>query len=213
MSIQHRCIHLFKSASAVMLLLLLLNLAQAAPPPTILVLGDSLSAAYRIPPQEGWVSLLQQQLRNNGYPHQVINLSISGETSQGGLSQLPQALARHQPQFLILALGSNDGLRGSSLKQLRQNLSTMVDLAKAEQVKVLLVGMELPPNYGEAYNQKFRNSFKQVAEQQQVALVPFLLQKMALQRELFQEDNLHPVAAAQPLLLETVWSGLKPLLH
>jgi len=194
------------------LLLLMFNVAQATPQPTILVLGDSLSAAYGIPPQLGWVSLLQQQLRDEAYPHQVINLSISGETSQGGLSQLPRALAQYQPQLLILALGANDGLRGSSLKQLHQNLTSMVSLAKAKNTKVLLVGMALPPNYGEAYNQKFRNSFTLVAEQQDVALVPFLLQKMASQRDLFQEDNLHPIAAAQPLLLETVWPKLKPLL-
>jgi len=209
MSISRRIIRTIQFS---ILLLFMFNVAQATPQPTILVLGDSLSAAYGIPPQQGWVSLLQQQLHDEAYPHQVINLSISGETSQGGLSQLPRALAQYQPQLLILALGANDGLRGSSLKQLHQNLTHMVTLAKAKHIKVLLVGMALPPNYGEAYNQKFRNSFTLVAEQQEVALVPFLLQKMASQRDLFQEDNLHPIAAAQPLLLETVWPKLKPLL-
>ena len=197
---------------ALLLWLLLISNPQAAPQPTILVLGDSLSAAYGINEEQGWVALLQQQLRKADYPYQVVNISISGETSQGGLSRLPRALEQYHPQLLILALGANDGLRGNSLKRLQQNLETMIKLARQQKSKVLLVGMQLPPNYGAQFNQKFRNLFAEIAKQQALPFVPFLLEKMAGDNGLFQADGLHPRAQAQPLLLETVWPALKPLL-
>ncbi len=190
----------------------LLSNLQAAPQPTILVLGDSLSAAYGINQEQGWVALLQQQLRKNDYPHQVVNVSISGETSQGGLSRLPRALEQYHPQLLILVLGANDGLRGSSLKRLKQNLETMIEIARQQKSKVLLVGMQLPPNYGVQFNQKFRTLFTDIAKQQALPFVPFLLEKMARNNALFQADGLHPRAQAQPLLLETIWPALEPLL-
>ncbi|VAW84377.1 Arylesterase precursor [hydrothermal vent metagenome] len=185
---------------------------QAAPPPTILVLGDSLSAAYGINEEQGWVALLQQQLRKGDSPYQVVNISISGETSQGGLSRLPHALEQYHPQLLILALGANDGLRGNSLKQLKQNLERIIKLAQQQKSKVLLVGMQLPPNYGAQFSQKFRSLFADVAKQQALPFVPFLLEKIAGDNGFFQADGLHPRAQAQPLLLETVWPELEPLL-
>ena len=188
------------------------QLGNTAQPPVIMVLGDSLSAAYGINEKQGWVALLQQKLQHEDYPHQVINISISGDTTQGGLSRLPAALKQHQPNVLIIALGANDGLRGNSMKQLRENLSAMIDLAKQQQIKVLLVGMELPPNYGTNFNQRFRDSFAEVAKQHQVPLLPFLLERIALQRTFFQQDGLHPTAEAQPQLLQSIWSHLQPVL-
>jgi len=195
-----------------LLWLLLISNLQAAPQPTILVLGDSLSTAYGIDEEQGWVALLQQQLRKADYPYQVVNISISGETSQGGLSRLPRALEQYHPQLLILALGANDGLRGNSLKRLKQNLERMIKLARQQKSKVLLVGMQLPPNYGTQFNQKFRSLFADIAKQQSLPFVPFLLEKMARDNGLFQADGLHPRAQAQPLLLEVVWPALEPLL-
>ncbi len=197
---------------ALIFLLLWSTTLCAASPPTILVLGDSLSAAYGIEEQQGWVALLQKKLQTEHYPHQVVNISISGDTTEGGLNRLPQALSQFQPDILILALGANDGLRGTPLQRTRDNLTEMIHLAKQQNITVLLVGMALPPNYGPRYNQQFSKNYSEIAQQQQVAFVPFLLEKMALQRELFQEDGLHPIAEAQPLLLETVWFNLKPLL-
>ncbi len=195
-----------------LLWLLLVSNLHAAPQPTILVLGDSLSAAYGINEEQGWVALLQQQLRKADYPYRVVNISISGETSQGGLSRLPRALEQYHPQLLILALGANDGLRGNSLKRLKQNLEGMIKLARQQKSKVLLVGMQLPPNYGTQFNQKFHNLFADIAKQQSLPFVPFLLEKMARDNGLFQADGLHPRAQAQPLLLEVVWPVLEPLL-
>ena len=144
--------------------------------------------------------------------YQVVNISISGETSQGGLSRLSRALEQYHPQLLILALGANDGLRGNSLKQLKQNLERMIKLAQQQKSKVLLVGMQLPPNYGVQFNQQFRSLFADIAQQQALPFVPFLLEKMARDNGLFQADGLHPRAQAQPLLLEVVWPALEPLL-
>ncbi|MCF6229658.1 MAG: arylesterase [Gammaproteobacteria bacterium] len=184
----------------------------AAPQPTLLVLGDSLSAAHGIDEAAGWVALLQQRLTHDNRPYQVVNISISGETSQGGLSRLPTALEQYQPQLLILALGANDGLRGSSLKQLKKNLEAMIQLAQQHNSQLLLVGMRLPPNYGVLFNQKFHAIYHQLAQQYALPLVPFLLEKMAHNNALFQADGLHPRREAQPLLLEAVWPQLEPLL-
>ncbi len=188
--------------------LLFLASGAAAAAPTILVFGDSLSAAYGIPRESGWVNLLQKRLP--GY--QVVNASVSGETTAGGLTRLPGVLAAHRPRITILELGANDGLRGLPLAAATHNLETMVDLAKRQGGKVLLVGMRLPTNYGPAYAGKFQALFGEVARARKVRLVPFLLSGMAEQREHFQADGLHPDAETQPQLMENVWHELKPLL-
>lgn len=203
------------SDARLLTLLLLFCIAlplHATPPPVIMVVGDSLSAAYGIEEQRGWVALLQQQLKQQGYPYKVVNTSISGDTTHGGLTRLPSALSHHNPQLVILALGANDGLRGNSLKQMQQNLTTMVELIKQQQGQILLVGMVLPPNYGNLYNQRFQQTFRRIAEQQNISLMPFLLEPIAKQRRYFQADDLHPTAAAQPLILKSLWPYLKPLL-
>ncbi len=194
--------------------LLLIGMAsgiQAAP--TILVMGDSLSAAYGIPRQSGWVALLADQLKTDKSAYQVVNASVSGETSAGGLTRLSALLAAHRPRLLILALGANDGLRGLPLEQTARNLHSMVALAKKQGSKVLLVGMRLPPNYGATYTRKFQTLFVEVAKNDKVDLVPFLLEGIAGQRENFQSDGLHPTEAAQPTLLKTVWRHLAPMLN
>lgn len=185
--------------------------AQAAP--NLLVFGDSLSAAYGMPRESGWVTLLERRLQTGKADYQVINASVSGETTAGGLTRLPALLAAHKPRLLILALGANDGLRGLPLHQTARNLEAMVALAQKSGAKVLLVGMRLPPNYGAAYTSKFQNLFSEVANRKKIPLVPFLLQDIASQRSNFQADGLHPTAQAQPLLLETVWSELAVLLN
>ena len=188
------------------LLLLLSGPALAAP--TIVVFGDSLSAAYGIPRESGWVSLLQRHLPR----HSVVNASVSGETTAGGLTRLPQVLAAHRPNITIIELGANDGLRGLPMQQTARNLEAMIDLAKKHGSQVLLVGMRLPPNYGPAYTHKFQAVFAQVAKARKVRLVPFLLDGVADQRDRFQADGLHPDAGAQPQLMDNVWRELKPML-
>ena len=188
------------------LLLLLSGPVLAAP--TILVFGDSLSAAYGIPRESGWVSLLQRHLPR----HSVVNASVSGETTAGGLTRLPQVLAAHRPNITIIELGANDGLRGLPMQQTARNLEAMIDLAKKHGSQVLLVGMRLPPNYGPAYTHKFQTVFAQVAKSRKVRLVPFLLDGVADRRDRFQADGLHPDAGAQPQLMDNVWRELKPML-
>lgn len=187
--------------------------AAAAQAPVILVLGDSLGAAYGLPQDRGWVSLLQRRLREQGYPHTVVNASASGETSAGGLARLPALLERHHPDILLLELGANDGLRGLPVVQLRANLERMLALARAARARPVLFEMRLPPNYGAAYGQAFHQTFRQVAQAQQLPLVPFFLGAIALNPAEFQDDGLHPGAAAQPKLLEAVWPTLEPLLR
>lgn len=185
----------------------------AGDPPTILVLGDSLSAGHGIGQGQDWVSLLARQLQDEHLPHRVVNISISGETSHGGLSRLPTALQRHRPTIVVIELGANDGLRGLPLAQLRHNLTKMVKLSHKARAKVLLIGMRLPPNYGPAYTRGFKNIYSQLAANQDVALVPFLLNGVATRHELMQTDNLHPTANAQAQLLDNVWPHLELLLE
>ncbi len=180
--------------------------------PTLLVLGDSLSAAYGIDPQHGWVALLQKRLDQENHDYQVINASISGETTSGGMSRLPALLQRYQPRVVIIALGANDGLRGLSNKQMHTNLSDMIEQTKIRGAAVLLVGMQLPPNYGPAYTQLFNDTFKQLATIKSVALVPFLLNDIGEDKSLFQADGLHPTAKAQGKILNNIWPNLKLLL-
>lgn len=190
-------------------MLLFAGAAQAA---TILVWGDSLSAGYGLKPEEAWPTLLQTRLKAEGFRHTVINASVSGETSAGGRSRLPAALEQHKPGIVILALGANDGLRGLRPQLLADNLEAMIDAARSAGSKVLLIGMQMPPNYGPAYTRRFAQTFAEVAKTQQVALVPFLLEGFADQPEYFLADGIHPTAEAQPLVLETVWKPLRPLL-
>ncbi|MBS0545731.1 MAG: arylesterase [Proteobacteria bacterium] len=192
--------------------LFLLLFAGAAPAASILVWGDSLSAGYGLKPGEAWPTLLQTRLAHEGFRHQVVNASVSGETSAGGRSRLPAALAEHKPDILILELGANDGLRGLKPDLLADNLRAMITAAQQAGARVLLVGMRMPPNYGPAYTRRFADTFADVARTQKVALVPFLMDGFADRPELFQADGIHPTAQAQPLIVDTVWQGLKPLL-
>ncbi|KAI5914310.1 arylesterase [Thauera sp. 2A1] len=192
--------------------LFLLLFAGAAPAASILVWGDSLSAGYGLKPGEAWPTLLQTRLAREGFRHQVVNASVSGETSAGGRSRLPAALAEHKPAILILELGANDGLRGLKPDLLADNLRAMITAAQQAGARVLLVGMRMPPNYGPAYTRRFADTFADVARTQKVALVPFLMDGFADRPELFQADGIHPTAQAQPLIVDTVWQGLKPLL-
>jgi len=178
----------------------------------VLVFGDSLSSAYGISQKEGWVTLLQERLRGNGLDYTVVNQSIPGETTSGGATRIKATLAQAKPAVTIIALGGNDGLRGLPVGQMRANLAQIVRAVKAAGGKVLLVGMKMPPNYGAAYTREFETAFLELAKQQRVAVVPFLLEGTDNRRDLFQPDNIHPVAAAQPMILETVWKRLRPLL-
>ena len=195
----------------ILALLLALFAAPAWAEDRILVFGDSLSAGYGIAVAQSWPALLQERLRAEKFPQRVVNASISGETSAGGRSRLPEALRQHRPRMVILALGANDGLRGLPLAQLRDNLEAMVRTAKEAKAKVLLVGMRLPPNYG-PYADQFNALFAAVAKQEKTALLPFLLEPIALDDAAFQPDRLHPTAAAQPRILSHVWKALEPLL-
>jgi acyl-CoA thioesterase I len=186
--------------------------SAAAAGKTILVYGDSLSAAYGIPLDRGWVALLGKRLAAEGYDYSVANASISGEITSGGLARLPEVLARYRPAIVILELGANDGLRGLPLAQMKANLDAMIRAAQRSGAKVLLVGMRMPPNYGPDYTQGFAAVFSGLARARRVALVPFLLEGFAEREELFQGDRMHPGAEAQPLVLENLWRGLAPLL-
>ncbi|HXO14882.1 MAG TPA: arylesterase [Steroidobacteraceae bacterium] len=179
---------------------------------TILVLGDSLSAALGIRPEEGWVALLAQRLQAQGYGYQIVNASVSGETTSGGLERLPRALQLHQPGTVILELGANDGLRGLPVSETRENLARMVRLSQTAGARVLLVGMRIPPNYGPRYTEAFARMFPELANQYHLPLVPFLLEKVALDPTRMQQDGMHPNARGEPPVLDTLWPYLKPLL-
>jgi acyl-CoA thioesterase I len=187
--------------------------AAASGKPVILVYGDSLSAGYGIAVDKGWVSLLADRVHRKGYGFQVVNASVSGETTSGGLQRLPHALATHEPGIVILELGANDGLRGLPLEATRSNLDAMITLARQGKRRVLLVGMRMPPNYGERYTEGFAALFSELARAQRTAFVPFLMDGVAGKPELIQADGLHPNARAQPLLLDNVWPALEPLLR
>ncbi len=183
-----------------------------AEPAVNLVFGDSLSAGYGLPQGRGWVDLLQRRLATEGLDYRVVNASISGETTLGGRNRLAAALEQHRPHIVVLELGSNDGLRGQPLNLMRDNLVAMVKASRAAGARVLIAGMRIPPNYGPKYTAEFHSSFQDVARSQRTALVPFLLDGFAEQRELFQADGIHPGEVAQPLVLDTVWKALRPML-
>lgn len=186
--------------------------AATPEPPVIVVLGDSLSAGYGIEISEGWVNLLSQRLASEGYGYRVINASVSGETTQGGLARLPRVLSAHQPRVVVIELGGNDGLRGLPLQVSRANLAKAIELARGARARVLLVGMMIPPNYGPKYGDQFRDMFTSLAKQYSVPFVPFLLDGVALHPDLMQSDGIHANARGQPKLLENVWPKLKPML-
>ncbi|KAB0549687.1 arylesterase [Pseudomonas argentinensis] len=194
---------------AILGLLLIGQMAQAG---TVLVVGDSISAAFGMDTRQGWVHLLDERMRQEGFEHQLVNASISGDTSAGGAARLPALLAEHKPRLVIVELGGNDGLRGLPPGQLQQNLASMIDASRDAGAKVLLLGMRIPPNYGERYTTAFAKVFDDVAADKNVPLVPFLLEGVGGVTSLMQDDGVHPAVAAQPQLLENVWPTLKPLL-
>ena len=186
--------------------------AHAAVAPVLLVLGDSISAGYGLAPGEGWVNLLSERLRREGYPYEVVNASISGDTTAGGRSRLSALLAQHRPKIVIVELGGNDALRGGNLEATRTNLDSIVGGVQATGAKVMLVGMQLPPNYGSAYVKQFAALFSDVAKARKVPVVPFVFEGFGEDLTQFQADRIHPVAAAQPRILANVWPVLAPLL-
>ncbi len=179
---------------------------------TILVLGDSLSAAYGLRPEQGWVALLGKRLRDQGYGYELVNASISGETTSGGVQRLPRALTLHKPGIVVIELGANDGLRGLQVETTRGNLQKMVALAKSSGARVLLVGMRMPPNYGPRYTTDFMQMYRDIANQEGLRLVPFLLESVALDPTRMQDDGLHPNASGEPYVLDTLWPQLEPML-
>lgn len=198
--------------ATILLGLTLIGPAQAQDPikPTLLVTGDSLSAEYGIARGSGWVSLLGSRLKQEGSPWEIMNASISGETTSGGLTRLPKLLAQKKPKLVIIELGANDALRGLPLAETEKNLRTMVDLSKKSGAEVLLIGMRIPPNYGQEYTQQFAGLFVRIAKSQQVALLPFFLEGVAQRNELFQADRIHPNEAAQTIMFQNVWTALTP---
>ena len=192
--------------------LLLSILPAAAHAQTLLVLGDSLSAAYNMDVRAGWVALLQERLDRQRLPYQVVNASISGDTTAGGLARLPKLLAEHEPDVVIVALGGNDGLRALPPEQTKQNLISIVQQAQAANAKALLLGVQLPPNYGTGYNKRFRRIYREAAAMQKVPLVPLVLEGVDTNPALMQSDGIHPNADAQPRVLANVWPQLRALL-
>ena len=183
-------------------LLIVFGMAQAQ---TLLVVGDSISAAYGIEIEQGWVARLQQRLNQRELSYQVVNASISGDTSAGGRTRLPALLEQHQPDLVVIELGGNDGLRGLSLVSLKDNLSAMVELARQQSSRVIVLGMRIPPNYGPRYTEGFYQVYQQLAQEQNVPVLGFFLEGIGGVPGMVQNDGIHPTAAAQPLLLDNAW--------
>ena len=201
---------------AAVALLLLTSIARATDAnrkPTVLVVGDSLSAGYGMSEQESWVSLLRDRLAARGYGYDVVNASLGGDTTGGGLKRLPRALALHQPSIVIIELGGNDGLRGTPVKVVRDNLAAMIRLCRDAGTDVILAGMQIPTNYGSSYTQAFTAVYPELAKQYRVELIEFFLERVALDMSLIQADGIHPTAEAQPLLLDNVWPVLEKKLR
>jgi acyl-CoA thioesterase-1 len=198
----------------ILLILAFLAVPARAEPAVILVFGDSISAGFGLsPPDKGWVTLLQNKLKTEGYGYRVVNASVSGETTAGGLTRLPRALDVHHPKIVIVELGGNDGLRALPVPVMRANLAKMTDLSRSAGAAVLILGMRMPPNYGEQYTAQFASAFGEVAKEGHAALMPFLLDRIALEPELMQADGIHPNELGQPRLLANVWPALLPLLR
>jgi acyl-CoA thioesterase I len=206
----------FVSAFALSAAAAFLSCATASTPTpsrTILVFGDSISAGYGIRVEQGWVSLLQRKLESQGYGYRVVNASVSGETTAGGLARLPRALNVQKPVIVILELGGNDGLRALPIPQMRSNLMRMVTLCKEAGARVLVVGTRIPPNYGPVYTQQFHAVYDEVSKYFKIPLVPFLLNDVALNGNMMQADGIHPNAAGQPKLLDNIWPQLAKMLR
>ncbi|MDP1549237.1 MAG: arylesterase [Nitrosomonas sp.] len=186
--------------------------ATAASTKTVMVFGDSLSASHGMPIEAGWVALLTQRLQTKFTDYQIINASISGETTLGGRNRIKQSLETHRPEIVILELGANDGLRGATIKSIYENLATIIEICKKNNSQVLLVGMQLPPNYGRTYTRKFQAIFPQLAENYQIKLIPFLLAGFGEKHEFFQADGIHPNEVAQKKIVETVWEVLQTMI-
>ncbi len=179
----------------------------------VLVLGDSLSAGFGMSVEESWPSLLQGRLSEMGYPHRVVNASISGDTTRGGLARLPRALNIHQPELVVIELGGNDGLRAIPPEEIRRNLENLVELARESGAGALITGIMIPPNYGSEYITAFRGAFQQAAESTGAPLTPFVLEEIALKPGMMQEDGIHPTAEAQPLIVDNLWPWIEPMLR
>jgi acyl-CoA thioesterase-1 len=203
----------FRLLTTFLLCLVWANSSRGDEDKKVLVFGDSLSASYGIEEEQGWVNLLSEKLRQAQSPYSVINASVSGETSTGGLSRLPAALAEFQPSVVILELGGNDGLRGLPLATLQSNLEEMVSLSQRAGAKVLLAGIQIPPNYGPRYTEPFYALFGDIAKSEQLPFVPFLIDGIPQQPELMQNDGIHPRAEAQHMILDNVWPVLAPMLQ
>jgi acyl-CoA thioesterase I len=198
----------------VLFVLIAASVSAKAEAPVILVFGDSISAGYGLARvEQGWVALLQTRLKEQEYGYQVVNASVSGETTAGGLARLPRALTLHQPKIVVLELGGNDGLRALPIAQMRANLVRIIDLSTAAGAQVLLLGMRIPPNYGPDFTEQFRLSYSEVARDKKLPLVPFLLNDVALSPNLMQADGIHPNELGQSQLLANIWPSLKPLLR
>ncbi len=186
--------------------------AAAATTPVVLVVGDSLSAGFGLAIHETWTSLLEQRITSNGHPHRVVNASISGDTTRGGLARLAGALERHTPSVVLIGLGGNDGLRGIPVTEIRRNLAEMIQISESAGARVLLAGVHIPPNYGPRYTESFHAIYHELAQEYGTGLVPFILEGVALDETLMQEDGIHPNAAAQAVIIDNVWRALEPLL-
>ncbi len=185
---------------------------QSAQSATLLVWGDSLSAAYGIAQESAWPTLLEHKLTQEGYRYQVVNASISGETTAGGLARLPEALSRNKPSIILIELGANDGLRSLPLPAMRANLASMIEKSQAAGARVVLIGIRMPPNFGPVFDEKFRSIYTELAKKYNTGLVPFMMEGFAQKADLFQGDGIHPLASAQPMILNNIWPALKPLL-
>lgn len=186
--------------------------AQAVNVPDVLVLGDSLSAAFGINEEAGWVNLLQKRLSTRYFRANVINASISGETTEGGLARIGQLLDKHHPEVVILELGGNDGLRGLPLSLMKDNLDRIIQIILTRKIKILLIGMRLPPNYGQFYTKQFQQTYQSLADKYQLTFVPFLMKGFANNPKYIQADGIHPRENAQSLMLDTVWPYIRPMI-
>jgi acyl-CoA thioesterase-1 len=195
------------------LLAILTSITTVSSANTIVVLGDSISAAYNMPEEKGWVHLMQQTLTDEGYPHTIINKSISGDTTAGGLARIDKALEQHKPKLVLIELGANDGLRGFPPILIKKNLRELIKRSKKVGAQVLLLSMRIPSNYGKRYTEMFYNNYPELADEMDIPFVPFILEDIALAKDMFQADKLHPNQKAQPIITEKVWEYLKPVLE
>ena len=198
-----------KQLKLILALFITIGFAQAQ---SILIVGDSISAGFGMNPKDGWVNLLDEKLKAEGYQYEMVNRSISGDTTTNGLRRLPRLLEQVKPEITIIELGGNDGLRATPPKQIAENLSAMIELAKTSNSKVLLVGIQLPPNYGNAYLERFLAIYPELGEKHQIAVLPSIVEKVGGNNDLMQGDGIHPNKDGQPLMMEAVWEKIKPLL-